>query len=419
MNDLFETKSKPVPITRRMVWEAYKKVKSNRGAAGVDEESLAQYEANLSANLYKLWNRLASGSYFPQPVREVIIPKANGGQRKLGIPTVNDRTAQEVIKAYIEPRLEQVFVGNSYGYRPGKSAHQAVEAVRGHAYKYAWVVDMDIKSFFDEVSHELLQKALDVHVPEKWVKMYIKRWLETPSQSADGTLTHKEGHGTPQGGVISPLLANLFLHYVLDVWLKRNFPKVAMVRYADDAIIHCHTEREAQEVLEAVRKRMEECQLQLNEKKTQIVYCKNANRKLKNNYTKKFDFLGFTFKPTLFPNKRGGGFLGTGCMISQKAQTRIVEGWRKMNFHRHPTGTIQSIAQQINPQMRGIIRYYGQVNLHSLNSLMRIFHRRLCKWVLNKYKRFKGSITKGYQWIRKIKRDYPTLFYHWTVFRSI
>jgi group II intron reverse transcriptase/maturase len=419
MIKLFETKSKGVPITKEMVWEAYKKVKSNKGSAGVDKENMAEYEAKRSSNLYKLWNRLASGSYFPQPVREVMIPKANGGQRKLGIPTINDRIAQEVVKAFIEPRLEKVFVNNSYGYRPNKGAHQAVEAVRNNVYKYAWVVDMDIKSFFDEVSHELLTKALEVHVPEKWVKMYIKRWLETPSQNADGTLTHKDGKGTPQGGVISPLLTNLFLHYVLDVWLKKKFPNVTMVRYADDAIIHCHTEREVQEVLEAVRKRMEECKLQLNEKKTQIVYCKSAKWNLKNNYPKKFDFLGFTFKPTLFPNKRRGAFLGTGCAISQKAQTRIVEGWRKMKFHWHSTETIQSIANQINSKMSGIIRYYGKINLYSLYRLMKRFNYRLCKWVLNKYKRFKGSFTRGYLWIRKIRKDYPTLFYHWTVFKTI
>jgi group II intron reverse transcriptase/maturase len=395
MINLFETKSKGVPITKEMVWEAYKKVKSNKGASGVDNESLVEYDTKRSSNLYKLWNRLASGSYFPQPVREVMIPKANGGQRKLGIPTINDRIAQEVIKAFIEPRLERVFVSNSYGYRPNKSAHQAVEAVRINTYKYAWVVDMDIKSFFDEVSHELLTKALEIHVPEKWVKMYIKRWLEAPSQSSDGTLTHKDGKGTPQGGVISPLLANLFLHYVLDVWLNKKFPNVAMVRYADDAIIHCDTERGAQEVLHAIRERMGKCELQLNEKKTQIVYCKSARNRLKNKYPKKFDFLGFTFKPMLFPDKKGGAFLGTSCAISQKAQTRITENWRKMNFHRYPTETIQSIAQRINSQMRGIIQYYGKINLYSLYRLMNRFNYRLCKWVLNKYKRFKGSFTKG------------------------
>jgi RNA-directed DNA polymerase len=216
MIKMFETKSTTVPITKQMVKEAYRKVKANKGSAGVDKESLEEFQADLLNNLYKLWNRLSSGSYFPKPVREVSIPKANGSKRKRGIPTVSDRIAQQVIKAYLEPRLEAVFDNNSYGYRPLKSAHQAVEAVRKNVWQYVWVIDMDIKSFFDEVDHELLLKALDCHVEERWVKMYIHRWLEVSSQTQDGTLIAKEGKGTPQGGVISPLLSNLFLHYVLD-----------------------------------------------------------------------------------------------------------------------------------------------------------------------------------------------------------
>ena len=227
MNLLFGTESRTVPITKEMVRKAYKKVKSNQGSAGIDKESLEMYQANLLKNLYKLWNRLSSGSYFPQPVREVEIPKTNGGKRKLGIPTVSDRIAQEVIRSYLEPRLESQFHEHSYGYRPLKSAHQAVLQVQENVRKYAWVIDMDIKSFFDEVDHGLLMKALDKHVEEKWVKMYIKRWLECSSQSADGTLTTKEGKGTPQGGVISPLLSNLYLHYALDKWLHLKYPHIA------------------------------------------------------------------------------------------------------------------------------------------------------------------------------------------------
>jgi len=209
---MFETTSKTVPVTKEMVREAYRKVKRNKGSAGVDKESLEDFEADLSNNLYVLWNRMSSGSYFPKPVRSVSIPKANGKKRVLGIPTVSDRIAQQVVKNYLEPRLEAEFAKESYGYRPLKSAHQAVEAVQENVRQYAWVIDMDIKSFFDEVNHDLLMKALDRHVTEKWVKLYIKRWLESPAQQSDGTLIQKEGKGTPQGGVISPLLANLFLH---------------------------------------------------------------------------------------------------------------------------------------------------------------------------------------------------------------
>ena len=416
---MFETKSTTVPITQQMVKEAYRKVKINQGSAGVDKESLEEFQADLLNNLYKLWNRLSSGSYFPKPVREVIIPKGNGGKRTLGIPTVSDRIAQQVIKAYLEPRLEAEFLNNSYGYRPLKSAHQAVEAVRNNVRQYAWVIDMDIKSFFDEVNHELLMKALYCHVEEKWVNMYIKRWLECSSQSTDGTLTTKEGKGTPQGGVISPLLSNLFLHYVLDKWLARHYPQVAFVRYADDVIVHCSNENEAKQVFSAIRQRLQECRLRLNEEKTKLVYCQDYRRKEKKGFKKKFDFLGFTFKPQSTASKKGGMFLGYDCAISQTAQTRIVTKWKQQSFHRKTTLTIQEIATDINPQMIGIIRYYGKYKRWVLQKLVRHFHYRLAKWVLNKYKGLKGSYGKAFRWIREIKRSYPTMFYHWTLFKSI
>lgn len=288
---MFETKSTTVPITKEMVKEAYRKVRSNQGSAGVDKESLEDFQADLLNNLYKLWNRLSSGSYFPQPVREVSIPKANGSQRILGIPTVSDRIAQQVIKDYLEPRLEAIFSKNSYGYRPLKSAHDAVEEVRKNVRQYAWVIDMDIKSFFDEVSHELLLKGLDCHVEEKWVKMYITRWLTAPSQSKDGDIKSKEGQGTPQGGVVSPLLANVYLHYVLDKRLAKHYPQTAFVRYADDVIVHCKSEAEANQLLVAIGQRLRDCKLRLNEEKTKIVYCQNYRNKAENQYGKKIEVL--------------------------------------------------------------------------------------------------------------------------------
>jgi RNA-directed DNA polymerase len=415
---MFETKSTTVPITKQMVREAYRKVKSNQGSAGVDKESLEMFEADLLNNLYKLWNRLSSGSYFPKPVREVMIPKANGNKRMLGIPTVSDRIAQQVIKAYLEPRLESEFLDNSFGYRPLKSAHQAVEAVRENVRQYAWVIDMDIKSFFDEVDHELLMKALDCHVEEKWVKMYIRRWLECSSQTKDGEIIPKDGKGTPQGGVISPLLSNLYLHYVLDKWLAKHYRQLAFVRYADDVVIHCKNEEEAQQMLVVIRQRLQECKLRLNEEKTKLVYCQDYRRE-KKNYKKKFDFLGFTFKPQSLASKRGGMFLGFDCSISQTAQSRIVMGWKKLNLHRQSTLTIQEIATRINPQMVGIIRYYGKFKKWALQKLMRHFHYRLAKWVLNKYKGLKGSLGKAYKWIKTIKVSYPNMFYHWTIYKSI
>ena len=418
MIELFETKSRTVPITKQMVKEAYLKVKSNQGSAGVDKESLSMFQTDLLPNLYKLWNRLSSGSYFPKPVREVTIPKANGSNRILGIPTVSDRIAQQVIKAYIEPRVEATFHENSYGYRPLKSAHQAVEAVRKNVRQYAWAIDMDIKSFFDEVNHELLLKALDCHVEEKWVKMYIKRWLECPSQTQDETLIPKDGKGTPQGGVISPLLSNLYLHYVLDKWLSKHYPQIAFVRYADDIVIHCNNEKEAQQLLEAIRNRLQECKLRLNEEKTKLVYCQDYRRE-KKDYRKKFDFLGFTFKPQSTASNRGGMFLGYDCSISQAAQTRIVTGWKKLNLHRQSALTLQEIATMTNPQMRGIIRYYGKYKEWALQKLIRHFHFRLAKWVLKKYKRLQGRYSRAYKWIKEIKVSYPTMFYHWTIFNNV
>jgi len=415
---MFETTSKTVPVTKEMVREAYRKVKSNKGSAGVDEQSLADYEVDLLNNLYVLWNRMSSGSYFPKPVRSVSIPKANGKKRILGIPTVSDRIAQEVVKSYLEPRLEAEFAKESYGYRPLKSQHQAVEAVQENVRQYAWVIDMDIKSFFDEVNHDLLMKALDRHVPEKWVKMYIKRWLESPAQEKDGTLIQKEGKGTPQGGVISPLLANLFLHYVLDKWLGKYYPEIAFVRYADDMVIHCRTEAEAKQILGAIRLRLAECHLRLSEEKTKMVYCRDYRRG-QQDYGKKFDFLGFTFKPRTLMSKRGGLFVGYGCAISQKAQTRIIAEWKQLKLHRRSDLTIQDIANEVNPQMRGVIQYYGKYKLREVQRLMWHFEFRLAKWVLNKYKSFKGSYSEAYKWIKYLKRSYPGMFYYWTIFKHV
>ncbi len=414
MTDLFEAKSKPIPITKDMVREAYRKVKSNKGNAGVDEISLKQFDENLSGNLYKLWNRLASGSYFPMPVKEVIIPKSNGGQRKLGIPSVSDRVAQEVVKTYLEPRLEKEFLPQSYGYRPHKSAHDALESVQEHVRTYAWVIDMDIKAFFDEVDHELLMKALEKHVPEKWVKMYIRRWLQTPIQTVEG-LVQKQGQGTPQGGVISPLLANLFLHYVLDKWLVQTFPTVSFARYADDVVVHCISEKQSHYVLEGIKRRLQSCKLRLSEEKTKITYCQDYRREKRKDYPKKFDFLGHSFKPMSRESKRETGrFLGFGCEMSMKSRTRIIGEWKQMNFQRESTLTLQDLAEMLNAKSRGIINYYGKMNILSLEKLFRHLDYRIAKWVKNKFKKL-GSYQKANDWLREIKSNYPNTFVHWSI----
>lgn len=413
MTDLFETRSKPIPITKEMVRQAYRKVRSNKGSAGVDEISLKQFDENLSKNLYKLWNRMASGSYFPMPVKEVIIPKSDGGQRKLGIPSISDRVAQEVVKAYIEPRLEAEFLSSSYGYRPNKSAHDALTQVRENVRNFSWVIDMDIKSFFDEVNHELLMKAVEKHVPEKWVQMYIRRWLQTPIQTQEG-LVHKQGQGTPQGGVISPLLANLFLHYVLDKWLLLNFPTVRFVRYADDVVVHCISEKQSHYVLEAIRRRLTECKLRLSEQKTKITYCKDYRRNEGKGYPKSFDFLGHTFKPMEKKSSRTSGvFLGFDCEISKKSRSRIIASWREMDFQRQTTLTLQNLAEMLNATSRGIINYYGKMNSWSVGRLFRHLDYRIAKWVKNKFKSLQNSYLKANDWLRDIKLSYPTLFVHW------
>ena len=413
MTDLFETKSKPIPITKDMVRQAYRKVRSNKGSAGVDEISLKQFDENLSKNLYKLWNRMASGSYFPMPVKEVVIPKSDGGRRKLGIPSISDRVAQEVVKAYIEPRLEAEFLSSSYGYRPHKSAHDALTQVRENVRNFSWVIDMDIKFFFDEVNHELLMKAVEKHVPEKWVQMYIRRWLQTPIQTQEG-LVHKQGQGTPQGGVISPLLANLFLHYVLDKWLLLNFPTVRFVRYADDVVVHCISEKQSHYVLEAIRRRLTECKLRLSEQKTKITYCKDYRRNEGKGYPKSFDFLGHTFKPMEKKSSRTSGvFLGFDCEISKKSRSRIIGLWKAMDIQRQSTLTLQNLAEMLNAKSRGIINYYGKMNIWSVGRLFRHLDYRIAKWVKNKFKSLQNSYLKANDWLRDIKLSYPTLFVHW------
>ena len=405
-----ETKS--IPITKQMVWMAYKKVRSNKGAAGIDEQTIEMYEERLIDNLYVLWNRLSSGSYFPPSVLEVEIPKDDGRTRKLGIPTVSDRIAQQVIKSYLEPRLEAEFSPQSYGYRPLKNAHQAIAEVRKNVWAKGWVIDMDIASFFDRMSHELLMKAINRHVKERWVKMYVRRWLESTIEDRKGNKRSRNGEGTPQGAVISPLLANLFLHYAFDKWLNKTYPQVSFVRYADDVVVHCSRQTEAEDVLAAIKTRLTECRLQVNEKKTKIVYCKKSNRNDRFK-TVQFDFLGFSFQPRPTKSKVGKMFLSFDCAISQKSEKKIVEVFRKSKFHQWTESDITRIATEFNPKIQGWLNYYGKFNKFKLMRIFRRFHWRIIKWAVNRYKRFRNSMTKAGQWFRKIAASYPGLFVHW------
>lgn len=405
--------TKSIPITKQMVWEAYKLVRGNQGAAGIDNETIEKYEERLSDNLYILWNHMSSGCYFPPPVLEVEIPKSDGRMRKLGIPTVNDRVAQQVIKAYLEPRLEAEFSPLSYGYRPLRSAHQALAQVRRNVRQFAWVIDMDIAGFFDHMSHDLLMKALERHVEEKWVKMYIKRWLTAPIEDREGNKRIREGEGTPQGGIISPLLANLFLHYAFDKWMEKTFPHLSFVRYADDIIVHCNSQTEAESVLTTIKERLGDCKLELNERKTKIVYCKSWHRNGPFK-TVKFDFLGFSFQPRPTASKDGSMFLGYDCSISIESEKKIADTFRKSSFHRWTESRITRIADYFNPMIRGWINYYGRFRKYNLMRIFRWFNWRLIKWAVKRYKRFRRSMRKAGNWVRHLAVSYPSLFVHWS-----
>jgi RNA-directed DNA polymerase len=297
------SKAKPFCISKRVVFEAYKRVKANQGAAGVDEASIVDFEKDLKNNLYKIWNRMSSGSYFPPAVRLVEIAKKGGGQRELGVPTVSDRIAQMVAKMYFEPEVEPYFHPDSYGYRPGKSAIEAIGVARKRCWCYDWVLDCDIKAFFDEIDHELLLRAVRKHTDNKWLLLYIERWLKAPMQAEDGTL-HSREKGSPQGSVISPLLANLFLHYAFDEWMRRNYESIPFERYADDILVHCRSEKQVKWIKTVIEQRLNQCGLELNPQKTRIVYCKDSSRK--GNYlNKKFDFLGYTFRSRLSKDRHG------------------------------------------------------------------------------------------------------------------
>jgi group II intron reverse transcriptase/maturase len=403
---------KSFPVTKRMVWEAYKKVRRNRGSSGIDQVSIDDFEKNLSNNLYKIWNRLASGSYFPPRVKEVEIPKKDGKVRKLGIPTVGDRVAQTVVKIYLEEKVDHMFHPNSYGYRPCKSAHDALKQARKNCWEYDWVIDMDIKGFFDNIDHGLVMKALDAMIGEKWVKMYCLRWMEAPVETKEGVVC-KEGRGTPQGGVISPLLANLFLHFVFDQWMVKNFATVRFERYADDIIAHCGTKEQAETVLASIQGRMRTCNLELHDTKTRIVYCKDYRRREKFQYVS-FDFLGFTFKPrtTLNPTQKKL-FLGFDLAISKSSRKKIVDEIRQLDFHRWTGHDLADIAKVLNPKIRGWLNYYGRFRKYELAGVFMRLNYRILKWSRKKFKSLRYSKRANYAWLKRICNSNPALFVHW------
>ena len=404
--------AKPFDVPKRLVWEAYKRVRANRGAAGVDGQSLADFEKDLESNLYKVWNRMASGSYFPPPVRRVEIPKGTGGTRPLGIPTVGDRVAQTVVKRVLEPIVEPHFHEDSYAYRPGKSALDAVGTARKRCWRADWVIDLDIKGFFDNLDHDLLQRAVAHHTDNPWVRLYIARWLRVPVQMPDGSLVERT-RGTPQGGVVSPLLANLFMHYAFDVWMKRRFPSVQFERYADDVLVHCVSEAQARYVLGAIRSRLAECGLELHPIKTKIVYCKDDNRRGDYELVQ-FDFLGYTFQPRRARNRYGKFFVSFLPAVSTKAAKTVrqtIREWRMASTRNNQS--LDDLAQLVNPVVWGWTNYYGRFYRSKWKQVLRHLDRALVAWACWKYRRFRRRERAATHWLGSIARRDPNLFAHW------
>lgn len=403
--------AKPFAIPKRAVWDAYKRVKANQGAAGVDGQSIAEFEEDLGNNLYRIWNRMASGSYFPLPVRRVDIPKSEGKTRPLGIPTVSDRIAQMVVQRFLEPVLEPVFHEDSYGYRPGRSAHHALQAARQRCWRYAWVLDLDIKSFFDNIDWDLLLRAVRHHTDCKWVLLYIERWLKAPVCMPDGTLVKRE-KGTPQGGVVSPILANLFLHYAFDRWMREQHPAVPFERYADDVICHCSSEAHAYALQAALEARLTSCRLELHPQKTKVVYCKDANRQ--GDYpVRQFDFLGFTFRPRKAKNRAGKLFVSFAPAVSNTAAKAMRQTMRQWRLHQRTDRSLDEIADWINPVLRGWIQYYGRFHPSALYPTFKALQCFLMRWARRKYKRLRDHQIRAWAWLDRIRAHQPTRFAHW------
>jgi RNA-directed DNA polymerase len=411
--------SKPFQIDKKVVWEAFVRVKANKGAAGVDEQSIEEFEADLKNNLFRIWNRLSSGSYFPPPVLAVEIPKAGGkAVRLLGVPTVADRVAQTVVRMYLEPKVEPIFHPDSNGYRPGKSALDAVGVCRQRCWRSDWVIDLDIRAFFDSVPWDLVVKAVAHHLTddERWILLYVRRWLEAPLQRQDGALVARD-RGTAQGSAVSPLLANLFMHYAFDAWMERTFPSIGFERYVDDVVVHCASQRQALMLREAIGQRLAEVGLTLHPEKTKVVYCQDRNRRTGSYEHTSFTFLGYEFRARQARDKHGkffGSFLPAISRDAEKRINREVRGWR---LHRHTDWSLGQLARWINPIVRGWLRYYGRFYRSKLYALCKRINTYLMRWARKKYRRLHG-FKKVHEWWTAVGQRYPRLFAQWEYTRG-
>ncbi len=407
------TSTKPFAIAKRAVWEAYQQVRANRGAAGIDDETIEMFEQNLPANLYRLWNRMSSGTYFPPPVKQVEIPKAKGGTRKLGIPTITDRIAQTVVKQAIEPILDPIFHADSYGYRPARTAKQAVAITRKRCWEYDWVVEFDIRAAFDGIDHGLLMKAVRSHISDKWILLYIERWLIAPFETTDGEQLPRQ-RGVPQGGVVSPILMNLFMHYTFDAWMQRTNPSCPFARYADDAVVHCRSHEQAEAVMQSIAARLMECGLAMHPEKSKIVYCKDSNR-TQSYPNVHFTFLGFTFKPRKAVSKQKRVFTRYLPAISADAMKRIQGEIREWRIHRRTRNTMAELAKQYNPVIHGWWNYYGSFYPTAMQGLSRYLDQKLEQWARRKYKTLSQHKVRSVEWLRRRKIENPQMFAHWRV----
>jgi RNA-directed DNA polymerase len=403
---------KPFDISKRLVKRAWEQVKRNKGAAGVDGVSIEDFETDLGDNLYKIWNRMSSGTYFPPPVRAVEIPKPGGGTRVLGVPTVGDRVAQTVAALALLPRTETIFHDDSYGYRPGRGALDAVATCRKRCWSNSWVIDLDVEKFFDSVDHRLMVEAVEANVThdQRWIVLYVKRWLTAPMLTARGMADRDRG--TPQGSAVSPVLANLFMHYAFDRWLEREFPTVEFERYADDAVVHCATEYQARKVLAALEARMERVGLRLHPSKTKIVYCKDRNRRLDCENTS-FTFLGYTFRARKAPTRDGTSvftaFLPAVSRDALKSMGGVIRDWR---LHLRNTTDLAELARWINPIVRGWMTYYGRFYRTALYPLLRRVNTYLVRWARRRFKRLR-SFKRALRWWNGMVKRQPGLFAHW------
>jgi RNA-directed DNA polymerase len=402
----YEMKSQP--ITKVMVWTAYKEVRSNKSGSGIDGMSWQKLEKNSDKELYKLWNRLASGSYFPQAVKQVAIPKKDGGKRKLGVPTVLDRIAQQVVRAYLEKIVEPQFHNSSFGYRPKRSCHDAVLQSRKNCFNQDFVIDLDIKSFFDTIDHDKMIKAVEHFCKDKWVLLYINRWLKAGIVQEDGVQVNRLT-GTPQGGVISPLLANIFMHIGFDKWMDKHHPDKPFERYADDVVVHCKTEKQAKFVLSQISERFKQCDLTLHPEKTKIVNLRGFSN-LK--YAKSYDFLGFTIRPNWCKIKERGMLLPS-IFVSRKSQSSLLEKFRKLQIHKR-RGSLENIAVQMRPIIRGVVNYYNKFSKADMRLVWDQLNKRLLKWV--QWEKGLGKMA-GVRWLKEKLKAKPDLFPHWQLVR--